>query len=694
MANRLATETSPYLLQHADNPVDWYPWGGEALSAATRDDKPIFLSIGYSACHWCHVMEQESFENRKIAELLNQNFVCIKVDREERPDLDQIYMDALLTMRHSQGGWPLNVFLTPQQEFFFGGTYWPPTAMRGMPGFDQVLLGVLDAFQNRREQVAQHAAQITEWLNRGLAVETEKDGNGLDEQVLADAVHQMERQFDFRNGGFGSAPKFPHAPDLSLLIGLAGGWPKSKHWQSPMLTGMVQISLRKMADGGIFDHLAGGFARYSVDAQWLVPHFEKMLYDNAMLARVYLEMFQAVKTPFFETVARATLDYVRKYMTTTGGAICSSEDADSEGEEGKFYVWSKREILETLGADEGNRFCQLFGVTEHGNFEGQNILFLQQPVEQFARLHGLDVLAFQSEVKRSKQLLLQKRDSRVRPGLDDKVLVSWNALAISSFAFAARVLDDADYERSAVMAVRFILDRMRDPAGRLSHTWRNGTAKHPGFLDDYAFMLAALIELYLLDFDATWLEEAEQMADMIVARFSARDGGLFLTPDDHENLIARPKADRDSSIPSGSGAAAASFIQLGRLTGNESWSRRAESVLSANASSIRQAPLAYVQMLIALQRLLQPGPDFLAVAPQNDLQAIQRSFHRATIHDATLVCYDPSQQPRPIFSALLSGKTMVGNKPTLYECRRGSCGAPIVGLDQILARFSAANGNV
>ena len=465
MPNRLAGESSPYLLQHQNNPVDWHPWGPEALALAQSADKPIFLSIGYAACHWCHVMEHESFENAAIARLMNENFVCIKVDREERPDLDHIYMSAvqLLTGR---GGWPMSVFLTPELKPFYGGTYWPPSARMGMPGFDQVLLAVADAWKNRRAQAIEQASELTSHIT-GLT-ELPASEAVLSQAMIDQAGGTLERSFDFRHGGFGGAPKFPHPMDLQLLLRL---------WRRHRCDGLLQMvttTLDKMAAGGIYDHLGGGFHRYSVDERWLVPHFEKMLYDNALLTAAYVEGFQATGNPEYARVVRETCDYVLRDLTDLAGGFYSTEDADSEGEEGKFYVWTPNEIAEVLGAEKTETFCYVYDVTDPGNFEGQSILNLPKAIEACAKIKQRGVDELRQELAESKAKLLAAREQRVRPGRDDKVLVSWNGLMIDALSRAAGALDERRYLAAARKAADFILQSMRRPDGRLLHTWRRG----------------------------------------------------------------------------------------------------------------------------------------------------------------------------------------------------------------------------
>ncbi|HEX4147930.1 MAG TPA: thioredoxin domain-containing protein, partial [Pirellulales bacterium] len=528
MANRLAQETSPYLLQHANNPVDWYPWGAEALARAKAESRPIFLSIGYSACHWCHVMEHESFENPAIAGALNANFVNIKVDREERPDLDQIYMGAVQAMT-GRGGWPMSVFLTPDTKPFFGGTYWPPSGRMGMPGFDQVIEAVKQAWHERREAVHEQAQQLTDHLAQAAAGQMQSAPVG--EAALLAAAAMLERVFDHQHGGFGSAPKFPHPMDLRLLL---------RVWRRTARDGvleMVTTTLEKMAAGGIYDHLGGGFHRYSVDERWLVPHFEKMLYDNALLAGCYVEAWQATGNGDFARVARETCDFMLREMTDPAGGFYCTQDADSEGHEGKFYVWTSAEIESVLGAERGGVFARVYDVSPQGNFEGQNILNLPRSLVQAAGSLGRDPRQLAAQLAEDRAQLLAARSQRIKPGLDDKVLVSWNGLAIDALALAGAALEEPRYLDAALRAADFIIGRLRQPDGRLLHTWRRGQGKLAAYLDDYACLASALVTLYEATFEERLIATAVELADTILAQFMDREhGGFFYTAADHEPL--------------------------------------------------------------------------------------------------------------------------------------------------------------
>ncbi|HTU26366.1 MAG TPA: thioredoxin domain-containing protein, partial [Pirellulales bacterium] len=531
MPNRLANETSPYLLTHAHNPVDWHPWGDEALAVAAQEDKPIFLSIGYSACHWCHVMERESFENPAIAAVLNAHFVPIKVDREERPDLDQIYMNAVQIMT-GRGGWPMSVFLTPDGRPFYGGTYWPPAARHGMPGFDQVLAAVAEAWRDRRPQALEQAGDLTDHL-RHVAVPPVTPGMPSERQ-LTGAAAALGRAFDSEHGGFGRAPKFPHPIDLELLLHV---WHRTRNDE---LLKIVTLSLDRMAAGGMYDQLGGGFHRYSVDERWLVPHFEKMLYDNALLARTYVAASLATGRAAYAQIARETCDYVLREMTDPAGGFYSTQDADSEGEEGKFFVWTPAELAEILGDEAARTFSAVYDVTEAGNFEGASILHLAEPIETWAERLGRPASELRTELAASRQKLLSARLRRVPPARDDKVLVSWNGLMIEALATAAVALDEPRYLAAACRAADFLLTTMRQSDGRLLHSWRAGQAKLAAYLDDYAGLAAALAALYQGSFDERYIDAACDLADAMLARFrDAKDGGFFYTADDHPPLIAR-----------------------------------------------------------------------------------------------------------------------------------------------------------
>ncbi|MBL9165034.1 MAG: thioredoxin domain-containing protein [Planctomycetaceae bacterium] len=673
MPNHLANESSPYLLQHKDNPVDWYPWGPEALARARDEQRPIFLSIGYSACHWCHVMEHESFENKQIAMMINDRFVAIKVDREERPDLDQIYMNATQMMT-GRGGWPMSVFLTPDLKPFYCGTYFPPSALGEMPGFDDVLRAVYDAWLMRREQVEQMAGQLTDELSRaGQATAPGK----LSREFIETAVGQLARLFDARWGGFGSAPKFPHPMDLQLLLRY---WHRTGHAQS---LEMVRTTLDRMAAGGIYDHLGGGFARYSVDARWLVPHFEKMLYDNALLAGVYVEAFQATGETVYAQVARETVDYVLRDMTGPDGGFYSAEDADSEGHEGKFYVWTADEIDEVLGDAAGATFGRVYDVTDAGNFEEANILNLPKTIAQAAAIMGRTEADLAAELAASRAKLFAAREARVHPGKDDKVIVSWNGLMIDALARAAAALDEPRYAAAAAKAADFIHTKLIRPDGRLLHTYRNGVAKLDAYLDDYVCLANGLMSLYEATFDVARLDQAARLLDAVLDHFAdAQAGGFFYTADDHEQLIARNKDATDASVPSASGMGAFALARLGKFTGEQKYIAAADSTLTAAAGLMQQAAAAMGQMLLALD--FQLGPTFeLVLAGDTEFELVAKplkELRRQFIPNKVLVGANAkSAHQSPLLKDVTAGKTSAAGEPTLYVCEGFTCQEPAKG---------------
>ncbi|MFN9365863.1 MAG: thioredoxin domain-containing protein [Planctomycetota bacterium] len=690
MANRLVHETSPYLLQHAHNPVNWWAWSEEALATARREDKPIFLSIGYAACHWCHVMERESFENPAIAELLNRDFISIKVDREERPDLDQVYMQAVMAMRGGQGGWPLSAFLTPEGHAFFGGTYWPPRERMGMPGFDHVLQRVAAAWREQRSEVLRQSQEVTAWLHEQTTAAA--PAAAVDAELLGRATDRLYQSFDFQWGGFGDAPKFPHSMHLDFLLRAALSGDLAANLRSETAREMVRLNLDAMAYGGMYDHLGGGFARYSVDERWLVPHFEKMLYDNALLAPVYCNFYRQTGQPRFAAVARETLDYLLREMRDAAGGFHSSEDADSEGEEGKFYVWSKAEIEAELGSAAAD-FCRHYGVSAGGNFEGHNILFNPRLPKGLSLEPGEEL---NRELQAARARLLEVRSRRVRPGKDDKILTSWNALAISALATGAMTFAEPRYHNAAREALRFLLFQLRDPEGRLLHAWREGIAKQPGFLDDYSYLLTACLDLYEVECDESLVETAQRLADELLHLFSDPAGGaLFYTANDAPQLITRLKDQHDSSLPSGNSAAACGLLRLAQLTGLARYRQRAEQIIAATRPLLERAPLAVGQMLVAAWKQVQPNEELvLLTANQAGRDEGLRLLHRHWLPQAVFAVRaatdNGSQSPR--LDHLFQGRECRGGQPTLYHCRGNQCLAPVIGseaIEQYLADLSS-----
>ncbi|MEY2517037.1 MAG: uncharacterized protein QOJ89_4395, partial [bacterium] len=562
MPNALAGETSPYLLQHRDNPVDWLPWGAQALAAARQRDVPLLVSIGYSACHWCHVMERECFENEEIAKLMNEHFVCVKVDREERPDVDALYMEAA-QMMNGQGGWPLNVFITPDQVPFYAGTYFPPRPRPGMPSWPQILGGVSEAWSNQRAAIDAQGPRVAQQLVGAGRLKASQAP--LTAEILDDAALALREGYDAVDGGWGRAPKFPSASTIEFLLRLGE-------------TTMSLHTLRCMASGGIYDQIGGGFARYSTDATWTVPHFEKMLYDNALLARAYLHAWQVSGDPLLRRTAEETLDWVLREMTGPEGAFHSALDADSEGVEGKFYIWSLDELRTALG-DDADAAIAWFGASEGGNFEGANIPESRGPEPA------------PDTRERIRATLLAERSERVWPGLDDKRLTAWNALTISALAEAGAALDRADYLDAARTAAAFVLDEMRDADGRLLRTYNAGRAKLNAYLEDHAFMLEALLTLYEATFEPRWFRAAREVADTLVERFADPDGGgFFMTSSDHEQLVARRKDLDDSPIPAGQSSAAYGLLRLAAFTGDARYEEHALGVLRLVGDIVRRHP--------------------------------------------------------------------------------------------------------
>jgi uncharacterized protein len=688
MPNRLAHESSPYLLQHQNNPVDWFPWGAEAIEKSRDEEKPIFLSIGYSACHWCHVMEHESFENEAIAHVLNENFVPIKVDREERPDLDQIYMNAV-QMLTGHGGWPMSVFLTPELKPFYGGTYWPPRSARGMPGFDQILAAVIDAWKNRREAALNAADQLTAEL-RNVGTVAEGDARGLNAGLIHSAVNQLQRTFDHTYGGFGQAPKFPHPMDLQLLVREA-----QRSGKQGALD-MVRLTLDRMAAGGIYDQLGGGFARYSVDARWLVPHFEKMLYDNSLLTSAYLDAYLVTNDENYARVVRETLDYIIREMTDPAGGFYSTEDADSEGHEGLFYTWTPEELEAVLGKERAATFGRVYDVSDVGNFEGRNILNLPKTLEQCAKILSRELAELASELAKSREELFAAREKRVRPGRDDKVIVAWNGLMIDAMARAGSALVEPEYVITADEVASFILSRLRRDDGRLLHTYRNGHAKLDAYLDDYASLANSLVSLYEANFNERWIEAAVQLVDVMLGQFADPSGGFFYTAADHEQLITRTKELTDSSTPSGNGLAATSLLRLGRLLGRTDYLDAAERTLTTAVPIMQRAPTAAGQMLLALDRYLGPAHELVLVGDmgRDDVKAAIAAVHRRNLPRAVFAVRDsastdPTGARSRHLDEIFAGKESPDGQPVLYVCQNFACQEPAVGLASIQSRLDA-----
>ncbi len=684
--NRLIGEASPYLLQHAYNPVDWHPWGAEALEASAKRDCPIFLSIGYSACHWCHVMEHESFENEQIAALMNEHFVNIKVDREERPDLDQIYMNSVMAL-NGHGGWPMSVFLTPDCRPFFGGTYWPPGPRMGSPGFRDILLKVREAWETRREAVLDGAGELTETVVK--MGQPHANPTELTESILKGAMQLLDRAADRANGGFGRAPKFPHPMDLRLLL---RAWKRFGNAES---LDIARLGLDKMSRGGIYDHLGGGFHRYSTDAQWLVPHFEKMLYDNALLGSAYLEAFQATREEDYARVARETLDYIIREMSQPDGGYFSTQDADSEGVEGKFFVWSEGEVIDLLGAEDARVFNYCYDVTADGNWEGATILHRVKPHAQAAKILGIEEAQLDEILERSRQTLFDVREQRIKPGRDDKVLTSWNGLMIATMAQAGQVLDEEEYIQSAQQAAEFVMNQLRTDDGRLLHVYKDGRARGTAFLDDYACTIDALVELYQATFSSQYLDQALELASQMVAHFKDPNaGGFFYTADDHETLIARNKDAHDSATPSGNGMAATALLRLARLTANTDFEQAAYDTLEMLSGQMAENPMSSGQALLALDFLIGPAHEFAIVDGdhRDETTDVLRALHDRFVPNKVLLRRPKNVDDEALPSALqpvLSGKRSIDKAATVYICQQGSCQEPVVGAEGLKSVLDA-----
>lgn len=673
--NRLQHETSPYLRQHADNPVDWYPWGEEAFARAQAEDKPILLSVGYSACHWCHVMAHESFEHEPTANMMNELFVNIKVDREERPDVDDIYMQAVLALT-GHGGWPMTVFLTPDGRPFYGGTYFPREPRGGMPAFRQVLAGVADAYRSRRSQVDEAAGNLTEALNRdflGIGGGTD----ALNADLLDEAVRRFEQSFDKNYGGFGGAPKFPQPMNLDFLLRAY-----ARTGDANALN-MVTFTLQKMARGGIYDQIGGGFHRYSVDAIWLVPHFEKMLYDSAQLSRIYLHTWQITGETFYRRIAEETYDYILREMTAPEGGFYSTTDADSEGEEGRFFVWDEGELREILG-DDATIAIEYWGVTARGNFEGHNILYVPNDDATIAQRLNLTGQELQAKIAGVRDKLFAIRSQRVPPGLDDKILTAWNGMMLASLAEAARVLGRADYREAAVKNATFLLRELKAGDGRLLRTHKNGVSKINAYLEDYANLIDGLIELYQTTFDERWFTEARRLAGHVLAHFPAQDGGFYDTGDDHEKLIVRPRNLQDNATPSGSAMMAKQLLRLAAYTGETRYEEAARTTLALLSEALRQYPQAFGEALNAVDMLVN-GLDEVAVVgdPADEKMAALLAVIRQPYRPNAIAALAPQDVDGEHTIPLLNHRVKKGGEPTVYVCRNFACRLPVTTPDEV-----------
>ncbi|MDQ4108510.1 MAG: thioredoxin domain-containing protein [Actinomycetota bacterium] len=659
--NRLADATSPYLLQHADNPVNWYPWGEEALSRAAAEDRPIFLSIGYAACHWCHVMERESFEDDGTAAFLNANFVPIKVDREERPDLDAIYMDAVQSMT-GQGGWPLSAFLTPDGKPFFAGTYFPKDPTHGMPSFRQVLEGIADAWRERRGDVERQGDQVVDAITRAASLTASPEP--LTDEITSQAMAQLRRSFDETWGGFGSAPKFPQPMTLEFLLRMTiRGAPDAMQ--------MLTTTLDRMAAGGIYDQLGGGFARYSTDATWRVPHFEKMLYDNAQLAQLYTRAWLVTREDRYRRIATETLEYLLREMRHAEGGFFSSQDADSEGVEGKFFTWSWDEIVRRVGEDA----AKAFGSSQRGNWasehgEGTNILWRPEG----ARIEG-------ANLEEARRILFEEREHRVRPPTDDKVLTAWNAMAIQALAEAGRAFGNDGFTKAAVASAEFVLSHLRGADGRLLRSWRDGSPGGPGYADDHALLASAMLTLFARTGELRWFDEVRRLVDDLVGLFADRErGGFFQTGADVDPLVIRPKELYDNAVPSGNSAAAEVLLRMALLTGDQELERIGVSAIRLLREVLGRGPTGFGHALSALDLYLGPSHEVAIAGSMDDPATVALAdeiLAARYLPNTVLAIGRPDDDAARDAVELLRDRPQVDNLPTAYVCRRFACRLPV-----------------
>jgi uncharacterized protein YyaL (SSP411 family) len=670
--NRLAGQVSPYLLQHAHNPVDWYPWGDEAFEKAKKEDKPVFLSIGYSTCHWCHVMERESFENEHIAEIMNEHFVSIKVDREQRPDIDEIYMKTVQMMTGS-GGWPLSVFLTPEGKPFYGGTYFPPHDNYGRPGFERILLSVAEAWKNNQQKLVDSAFKMSELLQSPTGAIEKRN---LSPEILDKAFESFQSYFDAVNGGFGTAPKFPQPTNLSMLLSY---W---KRTNDDRALNMVEKTLDAMADGGIYDHLGGGFHRYATDEKWLVPHFEKMLYDQALLSKVYLQAYQITKKERYAKVAREIFDYVLRDMKDTSGGFYSAEDADSKGKEGTFYLWDTAQIASVLNEEHAQLSNSHYGVSKKGNFEqGKNILSVTKSIKQLEKEFQKNRTMIEKMLAESRTKLFKQRTKRIRPHRDEKIITGWNGLMISSLAYGGAVLGEEKYIEAAERAAEFVLKTLRKN-GRLMRYYKDGHVVEKAFLDDYAFMVMGLLDIYEATFDVKWLAEAKSLGNQMIELFADTEkGGFFLTGKDSEKLIARTKPSSDGAVPSANSAAAMALLKLGRLTMDQRFTELGGKVLDAFSQQLQLSPEYSSAMLRALDFQLGPTREII-IAGNTDKPGTQKMLqliHEKFLPNTVVLLHESDKDNSAFYDIVpfVKNQTVIDGKTTAYVCENYTCNKPV-----------------
>jgi uncharacterized protein YyaL (SSP411 family) len=686
--NRLIHESSPYLLQHAANPINWFPWGQEAFETAKREDKPIFVSIGYSTCHWCHVMERESFSDKEVAELLNKNFIAIKVDREERPDIDSVYMTVTQALTGS-GGWPMTIFMTPDKKPFYAGTYFPKHQRWGRPGMMELLPKIAEAWRNDRQKILTSADQITQHVIR---LSNRQPGTKLDQEILGQARQFFVQAYDPEYGGFVKSPKFPAPHQLNFLLR------RYYHTRDKQALAMVEKTLTQMRLGGIYDQLGFGFHRYSTDARWLVPHFEKMLYDQAMLIMAYTEAYQATGKAFYAMVAEEIITYVLRDMTSAQGGFYSAEDADSEGIEGKFYLWTPKEIKTLLGEKDAALFNQVFNVKDGGNFEDagpghhidQNILHLQKPLPELAKEVGIPENQLNKQLEVSRQILFDARQKRIHPFKDDKILTDWNGLMIAALAKAGYVLDKQAYTTAASTAADFILQNLTADNGRLLKSYRKGKAGSAAHLNDYAFMVWGLIELYQATYKANYLADAITLNEQMLAHFwDEQNGGLYITADDGEELLVRSKEIYDGAIPSGNSVAVYNLLRLAHMTGKTDYMEKAEGIIKAFSDPVKQYPAGHSQLMVALEYALNPNYEVVIVGePQKQdtrlmLAALRRPFIPEKI---VLFRTTDKSTARAITEIAPFTRSMAtrNGQATAYVCQKFACRLPTTSIDQML----------
>ncbi len=686
MPNRLINEASPYLLQHAHNPVDWYPWGQDALAAAQERDVPIFLSIGYSSCHWCHVMERESFENQSTARLLNENFVSIKVDREERPDIDSMYMDAVQALS-GHGGWPLSVFLTPDGFPFFGGTYYPPEDRPGMPGFPRILTTVMEAYTARKGEIKQAGQNIVEHLRHATIASSGQDSL-LSKDLLTEAFKQMRNNFDAVNGGFMTAPKFPQPMLLEFLMRY------TFMDESNDARTMLETTLERMAAGGLYDQLGGGFHRYSTDARWIVPHFEKMLYDNALLLSVYLHAWQLTRREDFRAIVENTIDFLLREMVAPGGGFYSTLDADSEDEEGRFYVWTQAAIGHVLTGPDAALFCEAYGVTTDGNFEDSVSSVLSRAIsdDELAIRHGMSADDVQTVLTRSHVALMAARDRRVRPARDEKILTGWNGLLLRALSESAAALRRADYVAAAERQATFLVEEMRTPEGRLLRTFKDGEARIPGYLEDHANLASGLLSLFELTFERRWLDEAVSLAESMIELFWDEDSSLFYdTGRDADSLPVRPRTVLDNATPSGGATATEVLLRLHLLTGSARYRDIANRSLRSVHMYMSRYPTAVGHWLAALDFSIGSSKEIalIGIKAESDMRELLHALYSRYMPNKIVIAATPDEALEWDDLPVLDGRSMIGGKATAYVCENFVCMLPVNTIGAFLEQLDA-----